>query len=173
MDISAITGGLVIFCLRMISVSMGTTRTILIARGQKILAASLGFVEVTIWVIAISQVLGHLDTVWSVVGYSGGFAAGTLIGVAIEERLALGYADIHIVSTSKGSEVAQALRQADYGVTLTIGHGQNGPVTMLNAFVRRKTVQGALEVITSVDPDAFVTVEDARYVRRGYIRPGK
>jgi uncharacterized protein YebE (UPF0316 family) len=172
-DTSVITEALIIFLLRLTDVSMGTIRTIFITRGQKIFAALLGFVEICIWVMAISRVLGHLDNVWSVVGYSGGFAAGTLIGMAVEERLALGYADMHIISSRKGGEIAQALRKAGYGVTLTIGHGQNGQVTVLNAVVRRKNVQGALEVITSVDPDAFVAVEEARYIRRGYIRPGK
>jgi uncharacterized protein YebE (UPF0316 family) len=173
MDISAITGGLILFCLRLTDVSLGTMCTILTIRGQKVLAALLGFIEVTIWVIAISRVLSSLDNVWSIVGYSSGFAAGTLVGMAIEERLALGYVGIHIISRQKGNEIAQALREAGYGVTMTIGHGQSGPVTMLNAVVRRKNAPGALEVVASVDSDAFVTLEEARYVRRGYTRLGK
>jgi uncharacterized protein YebE (UPF0316 family) len=173
MDFSAITGGLIIFCLRLTDVSMGTMRTILTIRGHKVFAALLGFVEVTIWVIAFSRVLGHLDNVWSVVGFSGGFAAGTLVGMTIEERLALGYSDLHIISRQKGGEVAQALREAGYGVTLAIGHGQNGQVITIKTVARRKSVPRALGVVTSVDPNAFVTVEEARYIHRGYIRPGK
>jgi uncharacterized protein YebE (UPF0316 family) len=171
--ISAIAEGLFIFFLRATAVSMTTMRIILVNRGQKKYAALLGFIEICIWVIAISRVLSHLDNLWNVIGYSGGFAAGTLIGMMIEERLALGYSDLHIISAQKGYELAHALRKAGYGVTLAIGHGQKGPVTMLNTVVRRKNMPGALEVVTSVDPDAFITVEEARYIRRGYIGPGK
>jgi uncharacterized protein YebE (UPF0316 family) len=171
MDISVIGEASLIFCLRVITSAMTTIRTILITRGHKIFAALLGFVEISIWVIAISQVLSHLGNVWNVVGYSGGFAAGTLIGMVIEERLALGYSDLHIISKQKGSEVAQALREAGYGVTVAIGHGQNGQVTTINTVARRKSVPRALGVVTSVDPEAFVTIEEARYIRRGYIGP--
>jgi uncharacterized protein YebE (UPF0316 family) len=173
MDVSAIAGGLIIFCLRLTAASMTAMRTILTIRGQKVPVALLGFVEVSIWVIAISQVLSSLDNVWSIVGYSSGFAAGTIVGMTIEERLALGYVGIHIISMSKGSKIAQALREVGCGVTMTIGHGQSGPVTVLNTIIRRKNAPGALEVVASVDSDAFVTVEEARYIRRGYIRPGK
>jgi hypothetical protein len=72
---------LLIFALRLIEVSIGTLRTTLVVRGKRVGAAVLGFMEVSIWVIAASQVIGHLDTVWNVVGYSGGYVAGGPVGL--------------------------------------------------------------------------------------------
>lgn len=173
MEIYVLTDSLLIFSLRVISATMTTVRTILLTRGQKVMSALLGFVEISLWVVAISKVLSNLDTIWGIVGYSGGFAVGILVGMAIEERLALGYSDIHVISTHKGNEVAQALRKAGYGVTLSTGYGQSGPVTMVDSVVSRKTLSDALQVIESADSNAFISVEDARRINRGYIRPGK
>ena len=74
-----------IFALRVASVAMSTVRTVLTVRGLRIWSALIGFVEVTIWVLAISQVINDLDNIWNLIGYSGGFAAGTLLGMWIED----------------------------------------------------------------------------------------
>jgi uncharacterized protein YebE (UPF0316 family) len=61
-----------------------TLRVLLVIRGRKALAWTLGFEQSAIWVVAISSVLRHVDNVWNVVGYAGGFATGTVIGMMIE-----------------------------------------------------------------------------------------
>ena len=159
---------LLIFLLRVTDVSMGTVRMTMIMRGHRKWAALLGFVEVTIWVLAISRVITNLDTIWNVIGYSGGFATGTLLGMWIGDRLAMGSADIHIVSTKKGKEIAEHLREAGYGVTLLHGEGQSGPVTLLNVVAPRKSVSRVIRRANEIDAKAFITIEDARTVMRGY-----
>ena len=67
----------------------GTVRLIMVTRGIRKWAVLIGFVEVTIWVVAISQVISNLNNVWNILGYSGGFAAGTFVGMYLENRLAL------------------------------------------------------------------------------------
>lgn len=161
---------LLIFCLRVTDVSMGTVRTIMIMRGMRKWAALIGFVEVSIWVVAISRVIGNLDTVWTVVGYSGGFATGTLLGMWIENKLALGYADLRIVSTSSGPEITQMIRQAGYGATQLQAEGQSGPVYMTSVVAPRKQVADIIRLVNKVDATAFVTVEEARHVVRGHRR---
>lgn len=61
---------LLIFALRLCDVSLGTIRMIMITRGMCKWAALTGFVQVTIWVVAVSQVITHLDNVWNILGYS-------------------------------------------------------------------------------------------------------
>jgi uncharacterized protein YebE (UPF0316 family) len=161
---------LLIFVLRLTDVSMGTVRTIMIMRGMRKWAALIGFVEVSIWVVAISRVIGHLDTVWNVVGYSGGFAAGTLLGMWIEGKLALGYVDVHIISLTKGYEIVQKVRQAGYGATQLQSEGQSGPVHLIDVVVPRKQVADVLRLVNEVDATSFITVEEARQVVRGYRR---
>ncbi len=164
---------LFIFVLRLADVSLGTLRTMMIMRGMRYRAALLGFVEVTIWVVAISQVLGHLDTIWNVIGYSSGFAAGILSGMWLENKLALGYLDIRIVSLTKGPEIVQKVRQAGYGATQVQAEGRSGPVYLIDIVAPRKQVAAILQLAREVDATSFVTVDEARQVIGGYQRLGK
>ena len=93
-----IIGGLLVFLARLVNVSMATVRTLMGMRGQKRLAAAIGLFESLIFILAISRVLQDVGNIWNVLGYCGGFAAGTLVGLAIEERLALGYAVVKTIS---------------------------------------------------------------------------
>jgi uncharacterized protein YebE (UPF0316 family) len=161
---------LFIFFLRVTDVSMGTVRTIMILRGMRKWAALIGFVEVSIWVVAISRVIGNLNTVWSVIGYSGGFAAGTLLGMWIEDKLALGYTDVRIISMCKGREITDLIRQTGYGATQLQAEGQSGPVCVTSVVTARKQVADIIRLVNKIDATAFVTVEETRHVLRGHQR---
>lgn len=164
---------LLIFCLRIIDVSMGTVRFMMIMRGKRKLAALIGFVEVTIWVLAISRVIQNLDSFWNVIGYSGGFAIGTLLGMTIENRLALGYSTVSVISMNQGLRLAEEARSAGFGATLVEGKGKSGPVCLVNIVVQRKQVAKVMELVNSIDATAFVTVEEPKTVHRGYRRIAK
>jgi uncharacterized protein YebE (UPF0316 family) len=164
---------LLIFALRLTDVSMGTVRTILVLRGMRKIAALIGFVEVSIWVVAVSRVIGNLDSIWNVLGYGGGFAAGTLLGMWIEDKLALGHAYVHIVSMAQGPEIAYQIRQAGYGATQVQAQGQSGPVHVVDVVIPRKRAKQLLQLVNQVDDGSFVTVEEARQVMRGYLRAVK
>lgn len=164
----AILGGLLIFCLRLTDVTLGTLRILMTVRGRKPLAALIGFVEVTIFVVAISRVVRNVGNVYNVLGYSGGFAAGTLVGMTIEEHLALGWTVVRVISTDLSKRIADTLRQAGYGVTEMSGQGMRGSVEIYEIVVRRADLPKVLQVIDKVDEKAFVTVEESRRVYRGW-----
>jgi len=50
-----------IFFARLLDVTLGTFRTIVVFRGYPALAAAIGFVEILIWVAAVSQVLREIS----------------------------------------------------------------------------------------------------------------
>lgn len=161
---------LLIFFLRVTDVSMGTIRMTMIMRGQRKYAAVIGFFEVTVWVLAISKVIANLDTFWNVIAYSGGFATGTMLGMVIENRLAIGFSGVHVVSMTKGAEIAAVIRDAGYGATQMRAEGQSGPVYLVDVIVPRKEVHNVLRLVNEVDATTFVTVEDTRQVLRGFHR---
>ena len=165
--------GLLIFCLRLVDVSLGTVRLIMIGRGRRKIAPLLGFVEVTIWVVAISQVISNLDNIFNILAYSGGFAAGTLVGMWIEDKLALGHVGISIISTSQGQKIVQKLRQADYGVTELTGSGRSGTVNLITTIVPRKEVEDVFQLVNQTDPKSFIAIDDMKDVKRGYMHVAK
>jgi uncharacterized protein YebE (UPF0316 family) len=88
--LAAPVGALIIFGLRVVDVSMGTVRMILGVRGYRGQAATIGFFEVLIWLIAVGAALQHLTSILHIVGYAGGFAVGNYAGIWLESRFALG-----------------------------------------------------------------------------------
>jgi uncharacterized protein YebE (UPF0316 family) len=162
-----------IFVMRLCDVSIGTIRVILLTRGQKYYAAMLGFFEVMIFILAISQVLrGDLNFL-NVLAYCGGFAAGNIVGVALEERIALGFSCVRVFTQAKGTELSAALREADFGVTQMLGRGRDGKVYVLETAVRRGDVPNVRKIASELDGRAFVMVEPCGSVFQGYMRQGK
>lgn len=171
-------GALIIFLLRIVDVSMAMIRMIVAVRGRRGLAAAIGFFEVLIWLVAVGQALNHLDSIYHVVGYAAGFAAGNYVGVWLEGRFAIGVNVIRAIlpipdgKTQAGNRSAKALRRDGFAVTEIQGHGREHTVSILNVVVPRKSVPHVLAVLNENDPDAFVSVEEVRSTRGGYLRPG-
>ena len=57
--LAAPIGALLIFLLRIVDVSMSIMRMILAVRGHRVAAASIGFFEVLIWLVAVGAALEH------------------------------------------------------------------------------------------------------------------
>lgn len=160
-------GALVIFALRIVDVSLDTMRVIFAIRGKRGIAALLGFAQALIWIFAVGNAIKHLDSVLHILGYAGGYAAGTWVGVTIEQAIAYGVATIRVVSRKAGVEIADALRAKGYGVTELPGFGRDGAVEIINSVVQRGQVDDVMAMIIQRDPDAFVTVEEPKVLRGG------
>lgn len=161
---------LLIFALRVGDMTLDTIRVLFVVRGKKLLVWILGFFQSLIFVVAISSVLSHLDNILNVIGYATGFATGNLVGMLIENRLAIGHVLVNIISSNRGSFIAERLRASGYAVTEIPGRGMNGTVFELHASVLRKDVNQVETIVLESDPQAFVTAEDVRPVRRGFWR---
>jgi uncharacterized protein YebE (UPF0316 family) len=150
--------------------ALDTLRFLLVVRGRKGLAWVMGFLQSAIFVVAITTVLSNLKNVWNIVGYAGGFATGVVVGMLLEERLAIGHGHLRIISSTRGAAIAEALRAHGYAVTEMAGRGKDGTVTVLNASVLRKDIDRVHGLVAQSDPNAFVTVQDVRPVRHGFWR---
>ena len=163
-------GPLIIFCLRVVDVSMSTIRILLAVRGYKVVVPIIGFFEVLVWVFAVGNAIRFLDSGWHLLGYAGGFATGNIVGLIIEEKLAIGYATIRIVSTHAGVEMADALRNIGFGVTEFGGQGRDGRVEIVYTVCTRRNVPRVLDEVERWDRQAFITVEEPRDIRWGWMQ---
>jgi uncharacterized protein YebE (UPF0316 family) len=161
---------LLIFVLRVGDMTLDTIRVLFVVRGKRLIVWVLGFFQSLIFVIAISSVLTELDNILNVVGYATGFATGNLVGMIIEQKLAIGHVLVTIISSNRGAFITERLRAGGYAVTEIAGRGKNGTVFELHASVLRKDVDNVETIVLEADPQAFVTAEDVRPVRRGFWR---
>ncbi|UCF28266.1 MAG: DUF2179 domain-containing protein [Chloroflexota bacterium] len=159
-----------IFLLRVTDMSLDTLRVLFVMRGRKAIAWILGFFQAVVYVIAIASVLRDLTNPLNIIGYASGFATGVVLGMAIEERLAIGHVHMRIISSHRGTGVAERLRLEGYAVTEVPARGKDGMVTMLNCSVLRKDVKKIGLMVNEVDEEAFITSEEIRPIRRGFWR---
>lgn len=157
-----------IFIARIFDVSIGTLRIILVARDRRALAAGLGFLEVLIWLAAISQIVSNLTHVTNYIAYAAGFAAGTYIGMTIERRLAIGTMLVRIILSRQSENLHRALHNRGYRFTSVAAEGSKGPVTILFTIVARSALQKLQELLVKEEPEAFYTVEDIRMANQSY-----
>ncbi|HSB67208.1 MAG TPA: DUF2179 domain-containing protein [Anaerolineales bacterium] len=163
-------GALLIFFLRVCDMSLDTLRVLFVMRGKKKIAWVLGFFQSAIFVLAIGKVLTQLNNPLNIVGYAAGFATGNVVGMIIEERIAIGHILVNIISPHRGSAIVSHLRQNGYAVTELSGRGKDGMVSMINCNVLRKQVDTVHALVNEIDPDAFITAEDVRPIRHGFWR---
>jgi uncharacterized protein YebE (UPF0316 family) len=160
-------GALLIFCLRIVDVSCDTMRVLFAIRGRRLVAGALGFAQALIWIFAVGQAVKHLDSWPHILGYSAGYASGTMVGITIERFVAYGLATVRIVSRHGGVEIAHDLRERGFGVTEFGGYGRDGTVEFLHSVVQRAHVPEVMKVVDRWDPEAFVTVEEPQILRGG------
>jgi len=146
---------------RVIDVSLGTLRTIMVIRGHRVMAATLGFFEVLVWIIAVSGVLQDATFV-KVLSYAIGFAAGNAVGIVIDQKLGIGTQMISFVSSRRVHSVAFALRLADFRVTEVPARGERQRVALGFCVVKRRQINKVFEIARQVDPNVQLTIHDVR-----------
>ena len=160
---AALGGYLFIFIARITDVSLATVRTLLLVRGRRLPAGLIGFFEVSIYILALSRVMGELSHPLNLLFYAAGFATGNIVGSFVEEKLAVGTVMAHVISRDAHAiEAAEALRQDGFGVTVIDGHGREGDRPVLLVGMQRKVLPHFIRRVDELLPGAFVTVLDSR-----------
>ena len=152
-----------VFIARILDVSIGTLRITFVSRGLKYLAAPLGFIESLIWVLAISQVMQHLNNWGTYFAFALGFGAGNYVGLLLEERLAVGNLIIRTITREEAPELPKTLWRAGFGVTSVDAQGETGPVKIIFTVAKRRNLQKVINLIKQFNPDALYTIEDVRF----------
>lgn len=152
-----------IFLARIADVSIGTIRMIFVIAGWRLRAAGLGFFEVLIWALAVGGLVQSITNPVLLLAYAGGFAAGNLVGMLIESKLALGYRVVQVINREPNNELPGFLRDNGYRVTRVMGEGKDGPIELCFAVVRRRVLPEILRLIEQHTPDAIVTIERAEH----------
>lgn len=158
---------LLIFCARIIDVTIGTARVIFVSRGYRLLAASTGFFEVLIWLIAIGQIMQNLSNPMCYIAYASGFAMGNFIGITLTDKLSLGVVLVRVLTSRDASSLIESLKAADYGLTCIDGQGAFGPVKVIFTVVPRHQVNRVTQIIKTYNPHAFYSVEELGMVTEG------
>jgi uncharacterized protein YebE (UPF0316 family) len=156
-----------IFLSRIVDVTIGTIRIVMVSKGHKTWAPILGFFEVFIWLVAITRIIQNLDNWLCYVAYAGGFATGNYIGLIIEEKMAIGIVKIQIITSREASNLITNLKAAGYGITHHEAKGGNENVSIIYSIINRNEIQKVEEIVKTTNPKAFYSIEDVKSVSHG------
>jgi uncharacterized protein YebE (UPF0316 family) len=155
----------IIYFARVVDVSLGTFRFIMVIRGHRMVATAVGFVESMIWITAVGGVIANLDQWYLVIAYAAGYASGNWVGIWLESRAAIGTELVRAISKNSENLLADALRERGYRPVRVSGSaGTDSPVEVILVVVRRRMVPELVKIIHEADPDAVYTVSDIKTV---------
>ncbi len=161
---------LLIFCARIFDQSVGTLRMIFVAKGLKKWAPVFAFFESLIWLLAIGEIMKHLDNPLCFVAYAGGYAMGNYVGMVLDEKISIGSVIIRVMMRSEAVELIAHLRASNYGITILNAEGATGKVKVILSIIKRKDVNDFISILNEFNPQSFYTIEEVRAVNEGVFR---
>jgi len=162
---------IIIILARVMDVTLGTLRIIFVSRGNRNLAPILGFFEVLIWIVVISQIMQNVNNPINYIAYAFGFALGNYLGIRAEDKLAIGLLVVRLFVIESEEDIKKKIIEAGYGVTSIQAKGSTKDVTILYSVIKRKDLKDFTSIITEGNPKIFYSVESAKDAHLG-IYPG-
>jgi len=161
---------LFIFLAKLLEVAIATVRMVLTARGNRIAASLLSAIEITIWIIVTSTVLlGLREDPLRAVAFGLAFVVGIYLGIIVEDKLALGLAQVEcIAGFDEAKAITGKLRALGFGVTTFDCEGLDGKKLSINLKVHRKDIPRVMKILKEHE-HLFVTVTDIRKLSMGHI----
>lgn len=160
-----------IFFGKILEVAVGTSRMVLIMKGERMKGSTLAFFEIVLWLtITGTVVIGLRDDPLKVLVFAVAYAVGNYLGSWLEDRLAFGLSTIEVIAPAGAcvNDMLQTLRSNNFAVTAVDGEGKDGKRKLLLMHLKRKRLPEAVKLINGIRADCFITVTDVKVVRGGY-----
>lgn len=162
-----------IFLGKIMEVTLGTLRFVLINRGERVIGACIALIEISLWLIIAGSVLAdYKSDPIKMFAYAFAYALGNFMGSWLEEKLAFGLCSIQavVMSREKSDAICNELRKNGFGVTQLVTQGiDNSDRFLIMCTLRRKLAPEALAIIQQVEQSAVITVNDVKSQRGGYL----
>ena len=167
MSMDALVMVLIIAGINIVYVTFFTIRMILTLKGYRYFAAFLSMIEVVIYVVGLGLVLDNLDEIQNLIAYAVGYGTGVIIGTKIEEKMALGYITVNVI-TEESRSLPRLLREKGYGVTDWEASGLEGNRKAMQILTPRKYELKLYAIIKELDPKAFIITYEPKTIHGGF-----
>ena len=160
-----------IFFVRILDVSLGTIRTMFVVRGKKLISSMIGFFEILVWFLVVKEALQtESNSIFIAISYSLGFATGNYIGALLSDKLITGNVSVQVFTNNNNLE--KILREQGYGVSSVVytGYEEEAHKHMLFINIDKKKEKSLRELIKKNDKEAFIIVNETKYVENGYFK---
>lgn len=158
-----------ILILQLCYVPMLALRTICMVKKLTLLTAFFGFLEAIVYVFGLALVLSGDQTTLAMIVYALGFSLGLIVGIAIENKIAIGFRSVLVNIKTKNMLLIDELRSMGYGVTVFEGEGREGSRYRLDILTKRSQEKELFEMINAHEPSAFVIAYEPTRFQGGFI----
>ncbi|EQB36995.1 MULTISPECIES: DUF2179 domain-containing protein [Virgibacillus] len=158
----------IILVINIVYVSLSTVRMILTLKGRRYIASIVSMFEIVIYVLGLGLVLDNLNEIQNLIAYAIGFGIGVICGSKIEEKLALGYITVNVISSDPDIKFTRMLRDKGYGVTSWYAYGMDGDRLSMQILTPRKYELNLYETIKEIDPKAFIIAYEPKQIYGGF-----
>lgn len=158
-----------ILILQLCYVPMLALRTICMVKKLTLLTAFFGFLEAIVYVFGLALVLSGDQTTLAMIVYALGFSLGLIVGIAIENKIAIGFRSVLVNIKTKNVLLIDELRSMGYGVTVFEGEGREGSRYRLDILTKRSQEKELFELINAHEPSAFVIAYEPTRFQGGFI----
>lgn len=162
-----------IFLARIVDVSMGTIRTVLVVKGRRLTPAIVAFFEVLIWFVVAREALNtSIDSILIPIFYSAGYAVGTYIGGFISNNFVDGLIGVQVITKEKTSgKMMDEIRDKGFGVSaIDLKNTKDENKDLLIIQLNKSNLKKLTHIIRTIDPDAFVIINETKYAQNGIIK---
>ena len=158
---------------RILDVSLGTIRTIIMVKGNSLKCAFIAFFEVFVWFIVAREALNteHIS-LWITISYSAGYATGTYIGSKLSNIFIKGNTTCQVITSKATKNNIKLLRDKGYALTiLDIKDYYDGiKKKMLLIEINNTKIKELSKLIRKIDNNAFITFSETKTVINGFIK---
>ncbi|WP_158734619.1 DUF2179 domain-containing protein [Alteribacillus sp. YIM 98480] len=159
---------LIIFTINIVYVTLFTLRMIFTLKGQRYFAGTIGMTEIVVYVLGLGLVLDNLDNILNLAAYAIGYGTGVVVGMKIEEKLALGYITVNVITKEYEPDIPNALRDKGYGVTNWVAYGREGERLMMQILTSRRSETDLYNIVKKLDPKAFIISHEPKAFFGGF-----
>ena len=165
---------LLIFCSRILDVSIGTVRTILTVRGNRLAAAGMGFLESFLWFVVVRKALSSdEDSILVAIAFAAGFATGTYVGGLVAKLIVPSSSVLQVITSIRDNELLHKISDAGYPMTIADVYGRDHTAEkyMLFITVNSKHLSRLNKLIIENDSNAFISISEGRSAINGRLTP--
>ena len=103
-----------IFLARVLDVSIGTFRTLIMIKGKVFLTSVLAFLEALIWIMIVKEALvTRVNSMFIPISYSLGYMTGTFLGYYICSNFTTSYITVEIIIKNNKLKLIKALKKIE------------------------------------------------------------
>lgn len=160
-----------IFFCRILDVSLGTFKTVLIVKGKTLFATIIGFVEVFLWFLVVREALtGGETSIWVAFAYAGGFAAGTFLGSILSKLIIKTKINVQIITSARDKTLIDCLHANGFPSTIidAFGHGKKTERYLIFIEIDSHQFNKLKTLVLEKDAQAFVSVNEVKQTLNGY-----